>query len=102
MLVQRDVAADIDILSRAQSLVDSTAATFDGQAKRLGEVEVRLDPDRNQHEVDVLVSPVGDRHAGHAIALGVPAIDFRASADVNASVAMNARVNLADFSAKRS
>src|SRR5207245_7451967 len=97
MPVQRDAAADVDILSRAQSLVDSNAATFDGQAKRLGEVEVRLDPDRDQHEGDVLVGPVGDRHAGHAIALGVPAIDFRASADVYASGAVTARANLRDF-----
>src|SRR5207249_498992 len=102
MLVQRDVAADIDILSRAQSLVDSNTATFEGQAKRLGEVEVRLDADRDQHKVDVLIGPVGDRHAGYAIALGVPAIDSRARADVDASIAVDARVNLADFSAKRS
>src|SRR5439155_1025318 len=80
VLVQRDVAADIDVLRRPEAFVDANSSAVDRQAQSLWQIEVRLDPDRDQRQVHLMAGSVRKRDANDTIAIGVPALDFRAGA----------------------
>ncbi len=48
MVVQSDVATDVDALRRAKPLVDLDSCFLDRESKRLGKFQVGLDSDRDQ------------------------------------------------------
>src|SRR5439155_13736212 len=73
--VQRNVAADVNVRRRAQTFIDAHAAALDRQAQSSGQVEVRLDADRDQDQVGLLAGAVGERYPGDAAAGEVPLAD---------------------------
>ena len=58
MVMERDVATDVDVFGRAKAFVDFHATAFHLKAQRLRHVEVWLDAHRDEDQVDLVPAPV--------------------------------------------
>jgi len=102
MAVKRDVATDIYVIGRPEALVHANAATLDRQTQRLRQLQVGLDPDGDQRQVRLFSRAVRERDSGHTVAARMPDVDSGVGAQVDAFIAMDPGVDLADLAAKRS